>query len=281
MKNEYFNSEDEAFSVALIGLSKFQFLSKIINTEKLEEAWHSKVIKNGLNKYFNPNYPFTIFTLCALAGKVKLNNGDFMYYDELLTRIDISLKKLYKSEGINNFSQKLRNPEGLQFHSTCSELFLAEYFIEKGYTITFEIPFIIVDLNGLSHNRNIDLLITNENGSQLFEVYNPIDSIQESGFLNISPELFLQAVQNKINKKFMPLKVKEYKDISSDIIFAINIHFCDTLITALNTPFNKYPSELIIRLESIRNYSKIIKKILLFENNSFKPLKPIKIYSYI
>jgi hypothetical protein len=115
----------------------------------------------------------------------------------------------------------------------------------------------------------------------LFEVYNPIDSFDESGFLEADPEHFLQVVHNKIDKKFLPLEMKEVKGISSDIIFAINIHFCDTLITALNTPFKNNYSELIIRLESIKNYSKIIKKIFLFENNSFEPLNPIKVYGYI
>jgi hypothetical protein len=115
----------------------------------------------------------------------------------------------------------------------------------------------------------------------LYEIYNPIDSIQESGFLNISPELFLQAVQNKINKKFMPLKVKEYKGISSDIIFAINIHFCDTLITVLNPILRNNFLVLTEKLKNVKNISKIINNIFLFENNSFEPLNPIKVYGYI
>lgn len=276
-KNQYFQSEEQAYECALLGLKKYPYLSELINLDLLEKAWYRKLSKDGLDKYFNPDFPYTVFTLSALAGRIEIHNGDFMYYDDLLGKVENIIRKLSDCKGIESFSGKLRNPEGLQFHSSCSELFLTEHYFDKGAAVAFEIPFAIIDTNDKVHNRDIDILITNQDNSKLIEVYNPIDDMEE-GFISFSTNEFLHAMRNKIEKKFMPQEAASYTGLDFDVIFAVNFELCSTLTTTLSAFVPSNLQYLNEDLRQIKESSKIIKNILLFRHDSNNPLNPVALY---
>lgn len=282
MQKLIFSTIDNALDIAINTLSKFTNLASVIDMEHSEKLWRKFLKEKGLKYFFQENHHFSIFTLCGLTGYYK-PEYDNSYYEIFLQRIDSCIGKL-KTTDLQSFSHKLRNPEGLSFFSTLSELFLAEYYYERGFDISYEIPFDIHLTNSKTITKNIDIQVSNEHNKWIIEVYNPVDLMDrihgDEVFFGDNLEdykSFLMSVNNKIEKKFLIETANGYTNLDGNLLFAVNIHYHDRLMTSLFSPFN-FKERFVNDIEAILKKTNIIRGAILFENDSMNPASTITMH---
>ncbi|GAB2972120.1 hypothetical protein GCM10027049_02210 [Mucilaginibacter puniceus] len=123
-----------------------------------------------------------------------------------------------------SFMGKIKDLDGVSFLSCMTELSLAAYLAEKGYTIQFEKKFL---QHGKVNKNDVDVSATDSNGNTLnFDVYMPNYSSELTEFFDGHGQdhHFTYKVTEKLKGKFGN---NGFSGLSGKTLLAVNYSFCD------------------------------------------------------
>lgn len=149
-----------------------------------------------------------------------------MRYRHLLETLGLHLRTFPHLLDSRNFRGKITNPGGFAFLATLSELALAQYVAEQGWTVEFETKFQPADVPA---PRDIDLTVRSPAGTVVhLEVYTPHQAMEAQGFFDVTQDnaRFTNRMAHKLAEKFGQSDIPE---LTGRVLLAVNTSFLDLL----------------------------------------------------
>lgn len=217
-----------------IGLTSFPNILSLIKDNDIR-SWENKIGKSkSYKQYLLEESNFNILTLSYIIGYEKFYNvADNPPITQLIFRkLESYLDQFPDLLSDKSFINKIKNLEGLNFLSTLSELSLASYFLQQGFSIGFETRFIRKDSG---KRKDVDVTVQDKKGNSFhLEAYMPTEQSFIDGFFD--PHSEDHHLEFKIGKKLLDkFGTDGITGLNGQVLLAVNIAMFDMIRLKLVT----------------------------------------------
>lgn len=275
-----YKTNTEAVSTAIETLKNYPHIFELIEKGDIYSSWLQKLEETADGFDHFKRRRISLFTIAATFGYALNQNVSNEYVDLLkgmLKRLEKSILTLYGSKNLKKSGDMLRNLEGKNTLSCFSELFLAEWFYNNGFSIEFHKNFNIIFEDGKKANRDFDLMVKKDSNIFFIEVYTPFKPLEDedefNGFDGMSYNDFIFKIEEKIDRKFGFSKNAKL-DIDIDkVILAVNVRYYDLVSTDL--AFGCNIDNLSNKIKSLFVASLPVSGIILYQTYDALPDIPL------
>lgn len=228
---------DECISYARAGIAPYSGIQRLI-TETDFAKWKVALqdapdVETYLWGSPEAGASFNLFNVAVLTGFARerlLAQEVVVHAQRLLERLDWFIHKFpgltTTRRKAKQFAHKVKNLGEFQLLPTLSELTLAHWFKQQGFSVEFETPFRHPVTGNL---KDADLTVTGSAGSLIhIDVYTPNKRLESDGFVGLDDESghYVRKIELKIKDKFGPGTIS---DLSGKIMLAVNQVYFDAV----------------------------------------------------
>lgn len=274
-----YKTNTEAVSTTIETLKNYPHVFELINKGDLYSLWLEKLeaTPDGFDHFRHRR--LSLFTIAGIFGYALKQNvsNEYFLYKGMLERLEQSIVTLYGSKNLNRFGDMLRNLEGKNTLSCFSELFLAEWFYNNGFSIEFHKKFSLLFENRKKVKRDFDLVAKKDSNTFFIEVYTPFQPIEDeeefNGLDGMSYNDFIFRIEEKINKKFGFSKNAKLDFDIDKVLLAVNARYYDLVSVDLARGCNI--DSLSNRIKSLLVSSLPVSGIILYQTYDALPDIPL------